>query len=77
MREHGHVRVRDLPPAMAKVKSIKDVITKEEISSILEESYPDTGQEIEFEQFLRVLNCFFASDDIYVSILFPLADSLV
>ncbi|XP_020579321.1 fimbrin-5-like [Phalaenopsis equestris] len=52
-REHGHVRVRDLPPAMAKVKSIKDLITKEEISSILEESYPDTDQEIEFEQFLR------------------------
>ncbi|KAL0904742.1 hypothetical protein M5K25_026886 [Dendrobium thyrsiflorum] len=52
-REHGHVRVSDLPPAMAKVKSIKDVVTKEEISSILEESYPDTGQEIEFEQFLR------------------------
>lgn len=52
-REHGHVRVRDLPHAMAKVKSIKDVITEEEISTILEESYPDTEQDIEFEQFLR------------------------
>ncbi|KAK8939691.1 Fimbrin-like protein 2 [Platanthera guangdongensis] len=52
-REYGHVTVRDLPPVMAKVKSIKDVITKDEISSALEESYPDTGQEIDFEQFLR------------------------
>lgn len=61
------MRVSDLPPAMAKVKSIKDAVTKEEISSILEESYPDTGQEIEFEQFLRVLNCVFASDFVSVS----------
>ncbi|KAG0449057.1 hypothetical protein HPP92_027545 [Vanilla planifolia] len=52
-REHGRVAVRDLPVVMVKVKGIKDVVSEEEITSILGESFPDTGQEIEFEQFLR------------------------
>lgn len=46
--------VGDLPPLMVKLKGLNEVLTEEEISAILRESYPDTGQEIEFENFLRV-----------------------
>ncbi|XP_039131025.1 fimbrin-5-like isoform X1 [Dioscorea cayenensis subsp. rotundata] len=52
-REKGQVTVGDLPPLMVKLKGLNEVLTEEEISAILRESYPDTGQEIEFENFLR------------------------
>ncbi|KAH7663725.1 Calponin homology domain-containing protein [Dioscorea alata] len=38
---------------MVKLKGLNEVLTEEEISAILRESYPDTGQDIEFENFLR------------------------
>ncbi|XP_058081944.1 fimbrin-5 [Magnolia sinica] len=52
-RELGHVTVRDLPPAMVKLKAFKDMLTVEEISRILGESYSITSDEIDFEAFLR------------------------
>ncbi|KAJ0965158.1 hypothetical protein J5N97_026296 [Dioscorea zingiberensis] len=52
-REKGQVTVGDLPPLMVKLKGLNEVLTEGEISAILAESYPDTGQEIEFENFLR------------------------
>lgn len=52
-KESGHVIVGDLPLVMGKLKGLKDVLTVEEISSILAESFSDTSQEIEFEAFLR------------------------
>uniref|UniRef100_A0A6V7QT25 Calponin-homology (CH) domain-containing protein n=1 Tax=Ananas comosus var. bracteatus TaxID=296719 RepID=A0A6V7QT25_ANACO len=52
-RESSHVTVKDLPPLMAKLKGLNDVLTAEEIGAILGESYQDDSQEIEFESFLR------------------------
>ncbi|XP_020083168.1 fimbrin-4-like isoform X1 [Ananas comosus] len=52
-RESSHVTVKDLPPLMAKLKGLNDVLTAEEIGTILGESYQDDSQEIEFESFLR------------------------
>lgn len=46
--------VKDLPPLMAKLKGLKDVLTEEEIDAILGEIYSGNTQEIEFETFLRV-----------------------
>lgn len=43
---------------MGKLKGLREVLTDEEISSMLTESFPDTGQEIEFEVFLQVLCSF-------------------
>lgn len=52
-RDSGHVSVGNLTPVMGKMKALGEVLTEEEISSMLVESFPDTGQEIEFEAFLR------------------------
>ncbi|KAJ6843596.1 fimbrin-5-like [Iris pallida] len=52
-KESGHVDITNLPPLMAKLKGLTNVLTEEEISEILAESYPDTSQEIDFEAFLR------------------------
>ncbi|XP_020110918.1 fimbrin-4-like [Ananas comosus] len=52
-RETGHVMVKDLPPLMAKLNGLKDVLTEEEIGAILGETYSGNTQEIEFETFLR------------------------
>lgn len=46
--------VKDLPPLMAKLNGLKDVLTEEEIGAILGETYSGNTQEIEFETFLRV-----------------------
>lgn len=46
---------------MGKLKGLREVLTDEEISSMLTESFPDTGQEIEFEVFLQVLCSFYLS----------------
>ncbi|KAG1327304.1 Fimbrin-5 [Cocos nucifera] len=46
-------KVRDLPPVMGKLKGLNELLSEEEITAILGESYPDTGQEIDFESFLR------------------------
>ncbi|XP_010913192.1 fimbrin-4 [Elaeis guineensis] len=52
-KESGLVKVRDLPPVMGKLKGLNELLNEEEITAILGESYPDTGQEIDFESFLR------------------------
>ncbi|XP_077221729.1 fimbrin-5-like [Tasmannia lanceolata] len=52
-RESGLVTVGDLPPVMAKLKSLKEKLTEEEIREILGESYSNTTDEIDFEAFLR------------------------
>ncbi|KAJ6793252.1 fimbrin-1-like [Iris pallida] len=52
-RDSGHVTVGDLPPVMLKLRGLSDVLTEDEISSALAESFPDAAQEIEFEAFLR------------------------
>uniref|UniRef100_A0A0D9YU96 Calponin-homology (CH) domain-containing protein n=1 Tax=Oryza glumipatula TaxID=40148 RepID=A0A0D9YU96_9ORYZ len=48
-----HVAVKDLPPVMEKLRGIHEVLSEEEISTFLGESYPDMNQTIEFESFLR------------------------
>lgn len=52
------MKVGDLPPMMGKLKGLNELLTEEEITAILGESYPDTGQEIDFESFLRVYPAF-------------------
>ncbi|XP_006647434.1 fimbrin-5-like [Oryza brachyantha] len=48
-----HVAIKDLPPVMEKLRGIHEVLSEEEISKFLRESYPDMNQTIEFEPFLR------------------------
>nr|AGB97977.1 fimbrin 1 [Lilium longiflorum] len=52
-RESGRVTFSDLPPLMEKLKGLTGVVTADEIRVMLEESYPDMGQEVDFETFLR------------------------
>uniref|UniRef100_A0A1D1YW34 Fimbrin-like protein 2 n=1 Tax=Anthurium amnicola TaxID=1678845 RepID=A0A1D1YW34_9ARAE len=52
-RESGHVTVGDLPSVMGRLKSLIEMLTEEEISTVLGELYSDTSQEIDFEAFLR------------------------
>lgn len=52
-RESGHVTVDNLPRMMGKLKGLHEVLTEEEISSILGESFPNSSKEIEFEAFLQ------------------------
>nr|CAD1831379.1 unnamed protein product [Ananas comosus var. bracteatus] len=51
--ESGRVLVANLPPLMAKLKGLSDVLTEKEICSLLDELYADTNNEIDFEAFLR------------------------
>lgn len=51
--QNGKVTVVDLPPVMAKLKAFSTMFTEEDIKGILAESYADTGDEIDFEAFLR------------------------
>ncbi|XP_073357488.1 fimbrin-5-like [Aegilops tauschii subsp. strangulata] len=48
-----HVTIKDLPPVMEELRGIQEVLTKEDITNFLSESYPDMNEPIEFEQFLR------------------------
>ncbi|CAM0878928.1 unnamed protein product [Alopecurus aequalis] len=48
-----NVTIKDLPPVMEKLRGLHEVLSEEEISKFLSESYPDTNQSIEFEPFLR------------------------
>lgn len=52
-KESGLVKVGDLPPVMVKLKGLNELLTEQEITVMLGESYPDTSQEIDFEAFLR------------------------
>ncbi|PKA60345.1 Fimbrin-like protein 2 [Apostasia shenzhenica] len=51
--ESGQVTVGNLPPLMVKLKGINEVLTEQEIASILGESYSDNSNEIDFEGFLQ------------------------
>ncbi|KAL5212211.1 hypothetical protein ABZP36_023058 [Zizania latifolia] len=52
-RESGHVTTKNLPGLMKKLRGLNEVVSEEEIAAHLSQSYPDSGQEIEFESFLR------------------------
>ncbi|KAJ0987006.1 hypothetical protein J5N97_005362 [Dioscorea zingiberensis] len=52
-RVKGTVTVGELPPLMGRLKGLNEVLTQEEISGILAESFPEAGREVEFEAFLR------------------------
>ncbi|XP_044501747.1 fimbrin-5-like [Mangifera indica] len=51
--QSGGVNVKDLPPVFAKLKTFSEMSNEYEIKSILEESYKDMTEEIDFESFLR------------------------
>ncbi|THU60338.1 hypothetical protein C4D60_Mb07t11600 [Musa balbisiana] len=53
--DSGHVTIGNLPPVMVKLKGLHEVLTEEEISAILNASYPDDDHEMDFEAYLRVL----------------------
>ncbi|TVU29490.1 hypothetical protein EJB05_21056 [Eragrostis curvula] len=48
-----HVTIKDLPPVMEKLRGIHEVLSEEEVSRFLSETYPDMNQSIEFEPFLK------------------------
>ncbi|XP_062222913.1 fimbrin-5-like [Phragmites australis] len=48
-----HVTIKDLPPVMEKLRGIHEVLSEEEVSKFLSETYPDMNQAIEFEPFLK------------------------
>nr|CAB3447073.1 unnamed protein product [Digitaria exilis] len=49
-----HVTIKDLPPVMEKLRGIHEVLSEEEVSRFLSETYPDMNQPIEFEPFLKI-----------------------
>jgi plastin-1 len=49
-----HVTIKDLPPVMEKLRGIHEVLSEDEVSIFLSETYPDMNQPIEFEPFLKV-----------------------
>ncbi|KAI4305707.1 hypothetical protein L6164_029058 [Bauhinia variegata] len=51
--ENGRVTMGDLPPVFRKLKAFNELLDEKEIKAILEESYKDMDQEIDFETFLR------------------------
>uniref|UniRef100_A0A5B6ZPQ4 Calponin-homology (CH) domain-containing protein n=1 Tax=Davidia involucrata TaxID=16924 RepID=A0A5B6ZPQ4_DAVIN len=51
--QSGHVTLEDLPPVMAKLKALSEMLREEEIKAILGESSSDMSKEIDFESFLR------------------------
>lgn len=50
----GRVTVGDLAPLLAKLKALNEMFTEQEIRGILNGSYSDMGEEIDFEAFLKV-----------------------
>lgn len=44
----------DLSPVFVKLKAFTELFTEDEIKAVLEESYKDIDEEIDFESFLRV-----------------------
>lgn len=51
--QSGRVTWRDLPPLFAKLKAFSELFSEDEIKAVLEESFKDMGEEIDFESFLR------------------------
>lgn len=44
----------DLPPVFAKLKAFTEMFTEDEVKGVLLESNKDSGEEIDFESYLRV-----------------------
>lgn len=51
--QNGRVTVKDLPAVFVKLKAFHEMFTEDEIKAILEESSKDSGEELDFESFLR------------------------
>ncbi|XP_062107251.1 fimbrin-5-like [Humulus lupulus] len=51
--QSGRVTVGDLPTLFVKLKAFSELFTEDEIKAVLEESYKDMGEAIDFESFLR------------------------
>ncbi|XWS31037.1 hypothetical protein CRYUN_Cryun23aG0042600 [Craigia yunnanensis] len=51
--QHGRVTVGDLPPVFSKLKAFSEMLNEDEIKTIMGESNSNTGEEIDFEAFLR------------------------
>ncbi|KAM5580465.1 fimbrin-5 [Rosa sericea] len=51
--QNGRVTLKDLPGIFASLRSFNETFREEEIKTILEESRKDSGEELEFESFLR------------------------
>ncbi|CAH8334331.1 unnamed protein product [Eruca vesicaria subsp. sativa] len=49
----GRVTVKDLPRVLANLKDFNFTFVENEIKTILDESYPNSHEEVEFETFLR------------------------
>ncbi|XP_021830009.1 fimbrin-5 isoform X1 [Prunus avium] len=51
--QSGRVIVGDLPPVFAKLKAFTEMFTEDEVKGVLLESNKDSGEEIDFESYLR------------------------
>ncbi|KAM1411673.1 hypothetical protein ACFX1X_024535 [Malus domestica] len=51
--QSGRVTLGDLPPVFAKLKAFSEMFNEDEIKSILLESGKDTGEDTDFESYLR------------------------
>ncbi|XP_068645298.1 fimbrin-2-like [Aristolochia californica] len=53
-REHGQMKLSDLPTKMSKLKGVGENLTEEERSAFIRKSFEDMDQDVDFEVFLRV-----------------------
>ncbi|XP_004293437.1 PREDICTED: fimbrin-5 [Fragaria vesca subsp. vesca] len=51
--QNGRVTVKDLPAIFAKLRAFTETFSEDEIKTMLEESNLDSGEDLEFETFLR------------------------
>ncbi|KAM3320823.1 fimbrin-5 [Capsicum chacoense] len=51
--QSGKVTLGDLPPVMCKLKAFQDILSEDDIKSILSESSSNMSEEVDFEMFLR------------------------
>ncbi|KAM3216370.1 fimbrin-5 [Capsicum annuum] len=51
--QSGKVTLGDLPPVMCKIKAFQDILSEDDIKSILSESSSNMSEEVDFEMFLR------------------------
>lgn len=70
-RESGKLTVGDLPSRMSRLKVVGENLTEEERTSLIQDLYPNSNEEVDFEFFLRVslsdillffVLCFFVTD---------------
>ncbi|XP_057796697.1 fimbrin-5 [Salvia miltiorrhiza] len=51
--QSGKVTLADLPPVLAKLKAVTELLTEDEVRDILREESSDLDQEVDFESFLK------------------------